>query len=183
MHRATLPAAAAVLLGLLGLYWAGGAPPATTVESPEMALWPPFAPEDVVSIRFVDKDPAGTLLTTDGGAWILSSPGAAPVTARPQRARGMAAAIAGLTSVRRIEGDAPPSEYGLGPTALRIEAELADGSKRLLTVGDPLSVSPGRYVGVGEPMQVHLAPEMPLRLLLADPLGIAAPAAATEEPM
>jgi hypothetical protein len=175
MQRAALPLALAVLAALLAAWWWGGQPGPPPQDGPPTTLWPRFSAQDVVSLRFIDKEPEGVLLQVEGAGWTLTEPGGVPSPALGGRARAMAAAFAGLTGVRPIAPGAPPSDYGLGPTALRVLGTLRDGSTRALVVGDPVTVGEGRYVGAGTPPKVYIAPEMPLALLLADPRDLVTP--------
>lgn|GEM_PF-5033361 len=174
MHRATLPLAALLLLGLLGVWWFGGEPTSPSVPPSEM-VWAPFQPDDVARVHFIDKSEVGTVLARTAQGWTLQPPGSAPVPAVDVPARAVALALSGLTSVRQIETDAPAEEYGLGTSALRVRVTLAEGSTRELVIGDAVPIGEGRYVLSGDGA-IRVAPDGPLAVLMRDPLDLLPPA-------
>ena len=169
MQRAALPVLTAVLALLLLALWGGdGGDAGPAPVRDELSLWTAFEPDEVTQVRFIDKEPEGVRLAREGGEWTVTQADGTTGSARIERARGLVAALASLHSTRVIGGD--PIDYGLGSSALQVQATLVDGSTRALHIGDPLTVGDGHYVLVDN--TVHVAPSLPLALLSGDPLDL-----------
>ena len=166
MQRRALPLALTVLGALLVWLWLlERAPEPDPTPAPMAApLWAPFEAGAIQSITIQDK--GVVLLERQADGWRVTLPDDRPRRAASVRADAAASGLAGLESLRTIDGD--PASFGLGPDALRVTIGLAD-DERVLRIGDAVTVGQGRYVAVGA--QVHIVPAGPLAAVLADPLG------------